>query len=340
MIDLRSDTVTKPVPEMREAMAEAEVGDDVYKEDPTANALEEKAAKKFDKESALFVPSGSMGNQIAVNVHTQRSDEVILDADCHMFNFEIGTMSNFSGVMPRPIETDKNFLPVKEVKENIRPNKYYLSRTGLISLENTHNKKGGVIYPEDKAKSLLKLAKEEYIPVHLDGARIFNASVATNRPVDKLTDGFDSVMFCLSKGLGAPVGSMLVGSEDFIEKSRRIRKQLGGGMRQIGILAAAGIYALDNHVERLKEDHDNAKRLADRLKDLEKIELKSPETNILTFRLKNTSMSTSEFLDKIEKNGVLAGTIGPKTIRMVTHLGISKEDIDEAAEVIESVIKG
>ncbi|KXA89312.1 threonine aldolase [candidate division MSBL1 archaeon SCGC-AAA259A05] len=337
MIDLRSDTVTKPVAEMREEMARAEVGDDVYGEDPTVNELQKMVAERFDRESALFVPSGSMGNQIAVNIHTVPGNEVILDSECHLYNYEMGNMSIFSGVQPRPIETSKKYLPLGKVRGKIRPEKYYVSKTGLIALENTHNMKGGVVYPETRARELLKLAEEKSISIHLDGARIFNAAVATNRPVDDLTGGFDSVMFCLSKGLGAPIGSMLTGSKEFIEKARRVRKRLGGGMRQVGVLAAAGIYALENHVERLEEDHQNARFLADCLEDLDQIEVKTPETNIVMFRLNNSAISSRELVEKLRERNVLVGKVGPQSIRMVIHLDVNGEDVEEAAEAIKSI---
>ncbi|KXA90734.1 threonine aldolase [candidate division MSBL1 archaeon SCGC-AAA259D14] len=338
MIDLRSDTVTKPVPEMREAIKQAEVGDDVYGEDPTVNELQRKAAEKFGKEASLFVPSGSMGNQVSINVSTQPGQEVILDSECHIYNHEMGAMSSISGVLPRSIETEKNYLPIDKVRENIWPGEYYFTKTGLIALENTQNQKGGVIYPEDKKDKLIDLADERDIPVHLDGARIFNASIATNTPVNKLTEGFTSVMFCLSKGLGAPVGSMVVGSHDFIEEARRVRKTFGGGMRQVGVLAAAGLYALENHIERLGEDHENAKILADFLEDLNQIKVNDPETNIIMIELKDDDLSAERLVEELEKKNILTGTIGSQKIRMVTHLGINREDVEKTAEVIKSII--
>lgn len=340
MIDLRSDTVTKPVPEMREAMARAEVGDDVYGEDPSINRLEEGAAETLGMESALFVPSGMMGNQIAVNIHTRPGDELILDSECHIFNYEMASMSSFSGVMPRPIATEGVHLPVDKVKGAIRTAKYYLSRTGLITLENTHNMKGGAIYPRDEAEELIELAEGEGIPIHLDGARIFNAAMASGRPVGELVEGFDSTMFCLSKGLGAPVGSMLVGSQGFVEEARRVRKRLGGGMRQAGILAAAGIYALENHVERLQEDHRRARALAERLGELEGIELEPPETNIVIFRIEDPDLEAEELVERLRKRGVLVGAYPPGRIRLVTHLDVGDEDVERAAEIVESALRG
>ncbi len=337
MIDLRSDTVTKPTSKMREEMTQAKVGDDVYGEDPTVNKLQKEAAEKFGKDSALFVPSGTMGNQIAINIHTNPSDEVILDSKSHIYNYEIGTMAKFSGVMPRPIETDKKHLPIPKIEEAVRPEKYYLSRTGLIAIENTNNMRGGVIYPKGKKEELVKFAGERNIPVHLDGARIFNVVVESGKSVDKVVEGFDSVMFCLSKGLGAPIGSMLVGNEEFIEKARRVRKQLGGGMRQVGILAKAGLFALNNHIKRLKEDHRNAEILADELMDIEEIGVTFPETNIVIVDLTSSEFSASDLIDKLEEKDVLVGSVGPQRLRFVTHLGISKKDVRKAGEIIKSV---
>ncbi len=336
MIDLRSDTVTKPTPQMRKAMAEAEVGDDVYGEDPTVNKLQERAADMMGMEKALFVPSGSMGNQIAINVHTKPSQEVILEADSHIFNYEMATMAAFSGVMPRPIPTPRGVLPVDKVKEAIRPPTYYLSQTGLICAENTHNRKAGAIYPQGKLKELVEFAHSKGIPVHLDGARIFNASIASGVPVKKLVRGLDSVMFCLSKGLGCPVGSMLAGSTYFIEEARKVRKRLGGGMRQIGILAAAGLYALDNHIDRLKEDHHNAKLLVKGLEDLGPVEFEPVATNIIIFSLKN--LSAEEFAQAMKEKKVLVHNISPSRIRLVTHLDVSREVILEAAQKMREVL--
>lgn len=339
MIDLRSDTVTKPTKEMRDEMAHAEVGDDVYGEDPSVNELEREAARRFDRESALFVPSGTMGNQIAIRVLAEPGDEVILDSKSHIYNFEMGTIANFSGVIPRTIETDENYLPLEKVEKSVRPQKYYISQTSLISIENTQNVKGGIIYPKEKLEELVEFADGRNIPVHLDGARIFNASVETGEPVEELTKGIDSIMFCLSKGLGAPVGSMLVGDEDFIEEARIVRKQLGGGMRQVGILAKAGLHALDNHIKRLKEDHRNAKILADELKEIEEIEVTPPETNILTVDLTSSELEVSEFINKLEEKDVKAGSIGPQKIRFVTHLDIDKKDVERAGEIIKSILQ-
>jgi len=337
-IDLRSDTVTKPVPEMREAIAQAEVGDDVYMEDHTIQKLQKTAADILGKESSLFVPSGSMGNQIAINVHTHPGDEVILDSECHIFNYEMGAMSAVSGVLPQPIETSKKYLPVPQVKKKVKPEQYYYSNTALITVENTNNRRGGTVYPSDKKEELIDFAKERNIPVHLDGARIFNASIATEKPVDKLVQGFDSVMVSLSKGLGAPVGSIIAGSNILIEKARRVRKILGGGMRQVGILGAAGLYALENHIDRLKKDHENARILARSLEDLDRTEVNEPETNIVMLTLKENSSDENEVVEKLKEKNILVGTMGPRRLRLVTHMGISEENVQEAAEAIKNIL--
>src|SRR5213594_1081278 len=252
-IDLRSDTVTRPTPSMRRAMAEAEVGDDVFREDPTVRSLEEMAAARMGKEAALFVPTGTMGNQIAVNVWTRPGQEVILEERSHIFNYEMGTMAVFSGVLPRPLRGDDGVLSVESVRKAIRLPVYYLTQTGLIALENTHNMAGGTILPVSGAETICALARAQRIPVHLDGARLFNAAVALRKTPAELARPFDSVMFCLSKGLGAPVGSLICGPRGFIEDALRVRKRLGGGMRQAGVLAAAGLVALEENVERLPE---------------------------------------------------------------------------------------
>lgn len=337
MIDLRSDTVTKPTEGMRKAMAQAEVGDDVYGEDPTVNRLQQRAAELLGTEAALFVPSGTMGNQIAVKVHTHPGDEVILEADSHIFNYELGMMAAFSGALARPIPTLKGILPLEAVAEAIRPPLYYLSRTGLICLENTHNRKSGAIYPLEAARELVELAHSRGIPVHLDGARIFNAAVATDTPARELARESDSAMFCLSKGLGAPVGSLLVGSREFIQEAQRARKMLGGGMRQAGILAAAGLYALENHVERLAEDHENARLLAEGLKGLRQVELEPVQTNIVIFTL--AGMGAEEFAALMREKGVLVHAIGPNRIRLVTHLDVSREEITEAIRAFGEALR-
>ncbi len=336
VVDLRSDTVTKPTPGMREAMARAEVGDDVFGEDPSVNELQERCAELLGHEAGLFVPSGSMGNEIAIAVHTQPGDEVICEADSHVVHFELSAMAALAGVLPRVLPSERGFLTREQVQGAVRPPVYYLARTGLIVLENTHNMKGGTIHPPEEARKIVEFARERGIPVHLDGARIFNAAVALGVPVKELTQDFDSVMFCFSKGLGAPVGSMLVGSREFIEEARVVRKRLGGGMRQVGILAAACRYALEHHVERLQEDHEHARMLAQALQELPGVRVVEPETNIVICTL--TKMKAAEFTRRLEEKGVRALAISERTVRMVTHLDVGREDIERAIETIREVL--
>lgn len=338
-IDLRSDTVTKPTDEMRDEMATAPVGDDVYAEDPTINRLQEMAAEVLGFEAGLFVPSGTMGNQVAIWSHTEAGEEVILEGDSHIYIYELATMSAFSGVMPRTIKTDNGVLPVEEVRDSIHPNKYYLPRTGLIALENTHNNQGGRVYPPEEIRELLEFAGSVGIPVHLDGARVFNAAVALDLPVKELVDGFDSVMFCLSKGLGAPVGSVLVGSESFIGKALVGRKRFGGGMRQAGIIAAAGVYALENNVDRLAEDHANARRLAGALKDMGFSVTPEPtETNIFFANTEEIGVNANDLAAELNKSGIVIGPRDGENIRFVTHLDVDGSDIDKTVEAIEDYL--
>src|ERR1700761_4023736 len=288
VIDLRSDTVTKPTPEMREAMASAEVGDDVYGEDPTVNRLEGRAAEIFGREAAIFVPTGSMGNQIAIKLHTQPGQEVIAEAPGHIVDWEMAMVSAFSGCHLRTVPGDRGVLTWDKIRTAIAPKIYYRPQTGLISLENSHNMAGGTVTSQEIYEEIWCGARDAGIPVHLDGARIFNAATALNIPVAELASGFSSVMFCLSKGLCAPIGSMLVGSRDFIERARIVRKMLGGGMRQVGILAAAGLIALEEMPKRLGEDHANARLLADAIArcDAAEVEPEDVQTNIVIFTLK------------------------------------------------------
>src|SRR5215471_1212984 len=265
MIDLRSDTVTRPTPAMRQAMANAEVGDDVYGEDPTVNRLEREAAAVFGKEAAIFVPSGSMGNQIAIRMHTEHGQEVICESRSHVLDWEMAMMAAFSGCQARTVEGEQGVLTWEKIRRAIGPKIYYRQPTGLICLENTHNMAGGTVTPLDVLQEIWRGAKEAGLPLHLDGARVFNAAAALGIGVAELTAGFDTVMFCLSKGLGAPVGSMLVGSEAQMAKARIFRKALGGGMRQAGVLSAAGLIALEDGPKRLHEDHANARLLAEAL---------------------------------------------------------------------------
>jgi threonine aldolase len=343
MIDLRSDTVTKPTPAMRRVMAEAEVGDDVYGEDPTVNRLQEKAAEITGTEAALFVPSGTMGNQVAIAVHTRPGQEVIVEATSHIYNVEMATMARFSGVQPRVVFGERGVFSAEQVRQAIRPRLYYLAQTGLVCLENTHNAAGGRIWPLSGAREILEVAHAHGIPVHLDAARIFNASVATGIPVSELVRGFDSVMFCLSKGLGCPVGSLLCGSREFIEEARRVRKALGGGMRQAGILAAAGLYALEHHVERLAEDHENARILAQGLSEIPCLSVTPPETNIVMVEILR-GPTAAELAERLKRRGVLVAPAGAGTearkLRLVTHLDVSREDILRTIDLFWEELRG
>ncbi|MFB3815724.1 MAG: low specificity L-threonine aldolase [Terriglobales bacterium] len=339
VVDLRSDTVTKPTAEMRRAMANAEVGDDVYGEDPTVNRLEQRAAEIFARGAALFVPTGTMGNAIAIKVHTRPGQEVICEERCHIYNYEMATMAAFSGCLARPILAVDGILRWPQVKRKVSAKTYYIAQTGLIELENTNNMWGGSVYPQDVADEICDGAHELGLPVHLDGARIFNAATALGKPVAEITRKFDSVMFCLSKGLGAPVGSMLVGSRKFIEEARKVRKALGGGMRQAGILAAAGLVALEKHTARLCEDHANAKFLAEGLAQVPGIKLDAAkvQTNILIFDISGTGMNSAEFSRKLAERKVLANGVNPENMRFVTHLDVDRAACERALQAVQAI---
>jgi len=340
LIDLRSDTVTKPTVEMRKAMAEAEVGDDVYGEDPTVNRLEELAAEMFNKEAALFVASGTMGNQVSIMAHTQRGDEVILEADSHIFWYEAGAMSVLSGVMPHPIKGNNGAMDPEEVRRAIRPKDIHFPRTSLISIENTHNRSGGRVVPLENFKAIYEIAKQFDMNVHIDGARIFNAAIASNVPVKEYAKYADSLMFCLSKGLCAPVGSIVVGSKEFIERARKARKILGGGMRQAGVLAAVGIVALTKMVDRLREDHENAKFLAVKLREIGyMVNPEEVETNMVFLRTDNLRVNAHQLLKAVKERGVLAVAFSDSSIRLVTHNDVSRNDILRALDVLEKLFR-
>jgi len=339
-IDLRSDTVTKPTAEMRAAMAAAEVGDDVYLEDPTVNRLQERAAQIFQREAALFVPSGSMGNQIAVRLHTRPGQEVITEERCHIYNFEMAGMAALSGVLARPIAASDGIMEWKNIEAAIRPKTYYRAQTGLITLENTHNIAGGTIYRKEQIDNICHRAHEAGLPVHLDGARIFNAAVALSCDVASLSRSCDSVMFCLSKGLAAPVGSILTGSKEFIDRARSVRKLLGGGMRQVGILAAAGLIALEKMPARLNVDHENARLLADMLAE-ERILVVRPEkvrTNIVIVGLERSGFDSGSLEAGLRRQGVLVSPVDSRTIRLLTHMDVSRSQICEAAKKIKEFL--
>ena len=339
VIDLRSDTVTKPTAAMRAAMAEAEVGDDVYGEDPTVNRLERRAAEVFGREASIFVPTGTMGNQIAIRLHTQHGQEVICEAKSHILDWEMAMVSAFSGCVPRTVEGDRGVLSWESIRKAIAPKIYYRAPTGLIALENTHNMAGGTVTPLDVLEEIWEGAREAKLPVHLDGARVFNAATALGIDVETLTRGFDTVMFCLSKGLGAPVGSMLVGSREAIDRARVFRKSLGGGMRQAGVLAAAGLIALEEMPKRLTEDHANARLLAEAIaqSDAADIDPTEVQTNIVIFTLRDNGEAAA-FVRGLRENGVLASAIGAHAVRLVTHYDVSRKDCERAAGVLKRLL--
>ena len=338
-IDLRSDTVTKPTAAMRAAMASAEVGDDVYAEDPTVNLLEARAAEIFGRDAAIFVPTGTMGNQIAIRLHTHHGQEVIAESRAHVVDWEMAMAASYSGVQLRTVFADRGIVTWQHIEQTCRKGNDHRAGTGLITLENSHNMAGGTVTPLDIYQDIWWRATELRLPVHLDGARIFNAATALGIPVAELTSGFSSVMFCLSKGLCAPVGSMLVGSRSFIEQARLVRKALGGGMRQAGILAAAGLIALEEMPKRLAEDHANARFLAESLAELPQVEidLTTVQTNIVIFTVRGYSDPTP-ILDKLKERGIVAGTAADHQIRFVTHNDVDRTACEEAARVACEII--
>lgn len=338
MIDLRSDTVTLPTAAMRKAIFEAEVGDDVYGHDPTVNRLQEIAAEMLGKEEAMLVPSGTMGNQIAVLTHTRPGTEVILEADSHIYYYEAAAASVFAGIQPRPLPGKRGSLQAELVEWAIREDDIHLPPTSLICLENTHNRAGGIVVPLEDMQAVYRVAEKHQLPVHLDGARIFNASVASGVPVKEFAASVTSVQFCLSKGLGAPVGSLVVGTRSFIEEARRWRKRLGGGMRQAGIIAAAGIVALETMVERLAEDHANARLLAEGLAEMKGIDFNPDdvETNIVIVR--PTAMSIQELGTELEKRGILTVVIEPDRIRFTTNKEVNRSDIETTLIVVKEIL--
>jgi threonine aldolase len=339
VIDLRSDTVTRPTPAMRKAMAEAEVGDDVYGEDPTINRLETAAARIFEREAALFVPTGTMGNQIAIKVHTRPGQEIICEERAHILDWEMGMPAFFSGCVLRTLHGEDGVLTWPEIKKKIPAGSYARAQTGLIEIENTHNMAGGAITPVAVMEEICDAAHERGIPVHLDGARVFNAACTLKRPVAEVTRKFDSVMFCLSKGLGAPVGSMLVGTRAFVDQARSIRKALGGGMRQAGVLAAAGIIALAEMPRRLHEDHANAKFLAESLAHIPGLRIypEKVQTNIVIFDVSGTGMDSSQVLRELRKHAVIGSAVSDSIVRLVTHMDVSRSECEQAAHIIRTV---
>jgi len=338
-IDLRSDTVTRPSPAMRKAMARADVGDDVFGEDPTVNRLQERAAERMGKEAALFVPSGIMANQLAVRLLTHPGDEVIIEAQAHIFHYEAGAGAALSGIQFYPLPGHRGILEAVLVADAIRTDEYYLPPTRLICLENTHNRGGGTIYPLKKIRAIARMARERGVAMHLDGARIFNASVASGISPEAYARPFDTVSFCLSKGLGAPVGSLICTSRDRFPLLRRLRRMFGGGMRQAGILAAAGIYAMDHNVKRLAEDHANAKKLATALAELPGVSINPDhvETNIVIFDISRSRYSPPQAVEALKKKGVLVVPFGKTLLRAVTHLDVSAKDIAKSIEVFRKI---
>jgi threonine aldolase len=340
IVDLRSDTVTRPSAAMRRAMAEAEVGDDVYGEDPTVNRLQERAAEIFEREAALFVPTGSMGNLISIKTWAQPGMEVICEQRGHVNQYELASMSAVAGCMPRTTPAPDGILTWDLIEPLIRPKTYYYSQTALVALENTHNMHGGTVYPLAVTEDVCKRAHAAGLKVHLDGARIFNAAVALGKSVATLTRDCDSVMFCLSKGLGAPVGSMVVGSGEFIQKAHIARKMLGGGMRQVGVLAAAGLVALEESPKKLHVDHENAKFLANGLAKIKGIALDSTKvvTNIVIFDVRGTGRTAAEITSELGKKKILCGPTDKYSIRMVTHCDVQRDGIEKALAAVGEIL--
>jgi threonine aldolase len=341
VVDLRSDTVTRPTPAMRRAMFEAEVGDDVYGEDPTANKLQARAAEIFGREAALFVPTGSMGNAIAIKTWTHHGQEVVCETGAHINQYELSSMSFLAGCLPRTVAAPDGILSWDLVEPLLHVKTPHKADTGLVAMENTHNVAGGTVTPVAVMEDICDRSHALGLPVHLDGARIFNASIVLGRSVAEITRKFDSVMFCLSKGLGAPVGSMLVGSRDFIQKAHNYRKVFGGGMRQVGVLAAAGLVALEETPKRLHIDHENARYLAEGLAALPGIALdpKKVVTNIIRFDVSGTGRTAAEICAELKKRQIMAGPFAKYAIRMVTHYDVDRAGIDRALAAMREILR-
>lgn len=342
MIDFRSDTITKPTEEMRKAMYEAEVGDDVYKEDVTVNKLEELAAEIVGKESALFVPSGTMGNLLGVMTHTKNGQEIILEEKSHIYNYEVTGYARLCGLGTRVVIGNKGKMDIADIEDKIqKDNDIHHSATGLICIENTHNTAGGIVLETRYIKEVRTLSQKYNIPIHMDGARVFNAATYLKKDITEITKDVDSVMFCLSKGLGAPVGSILAGRKDYIARARHNRKMLGGGMRQAGILAAAGIIAVTKMTKRLQEDHDNIRLLAEGLSQINGlgINLEDVQTNILMVKINISGTDSFKICEELKKENILASPFGSKKIRFVTNYHITRKDIERTIERINKIIK-
>ena len=336
MIDLRSDTVTRPSPEMREAMANAEVGDDVWGDDPTVNLLQEKCKELTGKPAALFVTSGCMGNQLAIKCHTNPAEEIIAEWDSHIVKYEIAGPSFISGVQVMPLKGVHGVMDPDEITAHIRPDWYHYPKTSLVCIENTHNRAGGTVYPLDEIKKVSKVCRDNGLKLHIDGARIFNASVESGVSVKEYASCADSITFCFSKGLGAPVGSILCGETDFITRAHKFRKILGGGMRQAGIIAAGALYAIENNVDRLREDHNNAKHFAAEISRLPYvvIDMESVQTNIVVF---NTTRDASKIKEMLEGKGVLVTNEGKDRMRAVFHMDVTAEETRQAIEIFKTI---
>jgi threonine aldolase len=338
-IDLRSDTITHPTEAMRRAMAEAPVGDDVFGEDPTVNQLQRRIAELTGKEAALFVASGTMSNQIAINAHTQPGDEVICEYGCHIFNYEGGGSALLSGVQLHPLKGERGVITAEQIESAIRLADHHYPRTALIELENTHNRAGGAIFPLAEMNKIRRIAEKHRLRMHLDGARLWNASVASGITLKDWCAPFDSISLCFSKGLGAPIGSVLVGSAEFIDRAHRYRKVYGGGMRQAGIIAAAALYALDHHVERLREDHARARNLAEFLVETgAQVDLAATQTNIVIADFP-FPRAAAQICARLAEIGLLALPVSPTRIRFVTHLDIDDDDLNAAKPMIKSAVR-
>jgi len=338
VVDLRSDTVTLPTEEMLEAIRSAELGDDVYGEDPTVNRLEELAAKKMGKDAALLTTSGTQANLVSVMSQAKRGDEVILEAEAHMYYYEVGAFSALGGLIPRLVKGNMGIMTPKDIEAALRPPDIHFPPTSLISIENTHNRAGGTMWTPPQIKAVYDLAKNRGLKVHMDGARIFNAAVAQDLDVREFTQYVDTLMFCLSKGLSAPVGSMVVGDREFINRARKCRKMLGGGMRQAGVIAAAGIIAVEKMVDRLKEDHANAKMLANGLQKVGvSVDPSRVQTNIVIYDVRGLGIEAGGWVSKLRASGVKANAVDAGRVRMVTHRGIEKDDVEYALSVAQKV---
>ncbi|MFO0913839.1 MAG: GntG family PLP-dependent aldolase [Pirellulales bacterium] len=339
LIDLRSDTVTRPTAAMRRAMAEAEVGDDVIDADPTTERLQKRVAEVLEKEAAIFMPSGSMTNQIAIRVHCQPGDEFLCEANCHVYNYEQGAFAQLSGLVARTIPGDQGRLKLSQLEGSIRPENDHLVRTRLVTIENTHNRAGGAVQDYAEVERICRWAHQHGLATHLDGARLFNACAATGRSPTEWAQHFDSVSICFSKGLGAPVGSALAGPADLIRHAKRCRKLFGGGMRQSGILAAGALYALENHVDRLSDDHQHAQLLAEAIHESPALTLYGDrvETNIVIFHVDPHWGTAQQFVQQLGEQGVAMLAISPTSVRAVTHLDVTADDCRRAAEVIVTV---